>query len=593
MSSLVFQVGVSGPLLLGLIIYTAARREQGLVHRYLLGLLVMILAWMLGMVVDQEGGSGQRNVANLLLYPPACFMAPAFCLMMLLYARVELFELRRSARLAVLAPFVFFLLAFATNPWHGLMAEGMPTLRAGSAPAQPGPLFWSFQLCSNASALVGLGVIVHIVRTSPSADERRRMGLLCVGALVPMLVHAVYTLDLLPVSDPLTPAALGVTALLIVTAMIRYRLLDVQPVARRDVIEASCDAVIIADADELVVDLNPTAMALLGRDRGALCGRPLAALLTALGPTEPDDVLRRMLDTVRAGGAAPVAELETLDGRVLEASVGCPQGSSAETAGYFIVLRDRTSERRAGQLLQRSQKLESIGILAAGVAHEVNNPLSFVRANLAHIGQIASVLESRSEELPKGLFDDPQELSDVVEESLVGLDRIQKIVQGLLNFARTPSQRVLVPDPNALVVEALRFASLDADGFMRLESRLADDLPGIEASPEQLVQVLLNLLINARFALRGRPDATIEASTRLRGDWLEIRVADNGPGVPEALRDRIFDPFFTTRPPNEGTGLGLPIACEIVTEHGGTLEVETRDTGGACFVVKLPVARVA
>jgi signal transduction histidine kinase len=592
MSSLVFQVGVAGPLLLGLIVFTASRREPGRVHRYLLALLGMILLWMLGMLVYEVGGARWQTLANLLLYPPACFMAPVFGLMMLLYARVELFELRAGARWAVLAPFALFLLGFATNPWHELMAGPIPVLKAGQE-VEPGPLFWSFQVCSNAAALVGLGVCVWIARRSPSTDERRRMLLLCVGALMPALVHAAYTFQWLPTDEPLTPASLAVTSLLVVTAMQRYRLLDVHPVARRDVIEASSDAVIVADADECVVDLNPAALALLGLETGGWHGRPLRQVLDALGRTEPEGLLPALLQSVQRDATPVASELELADGRVLEASVGCPRGTLPGAAGCFLVLRDRTAERRAAQLLQRSQRLESVGMLAAGVAHEVNNPLAFVTANLGHVHQTAAALESRAEELPKDLLDAVHELSDVVDESIAGLGRIRSIVQGLLNLARTPSQPTRVDDPNALVSEALRYAALDGDAGIQLETRFADDLPGIEASPEQLVQVFLNLLLNARHALRGRPGALVVASTRVLPGQVEVRIEDNGPGVPESVRNRIFDPFFTTRPPNQGTGLGLSIAHDIVSEHGGTLELESPETGGACFVVRLPAQEEA
>jgi two-component system NtrC family sensor kinase len=123
---------------------------------------------------------------------------------------------------------------------------------------------------------------------------------------------------------------------------------------------------------------------------------------------------------------------------------------------------------------------------------------------------------------------------------------------------------------------------------VRLESRLAEGLPCIEAAPDQLVQVLLNLLLNAKQVLKDRRDATIVASTSAVDGQVEIRIADNGPGIPEPIRNRIFDPFFTTRPPNEGTGLGLSIALDIVSRHGGTLELDDAATRGACFVVRLP-----
>ncbi len=593
MNALIFQLGVAAPLVLSVIVYTATRREQSLIQRYLLCLLVLILAWMTGMVLYGATEPPLRTaVAILLLYLPACFMSPLFCAIMLLYARVELFETRRGARWALFAPFWGFLLAFLTDGWHGLMAGGT-TLGPGTETAKAGPLFWSFQVFSNTLAVTGLAVCARIAWTSPVVEERRRMALLWAGALVPLLSHFVYTFRILPLDYPLTPASLGVTSLLLVAALRRYRLLEVQPVARRDVIEASRDAVIVADVDEHLVDLNPAASALLERTREGLAGRPLAEALDALAPTEPPDALAAMFAALRRGETPPVLELESARGQILEASVGRARSSSGGTAGYFVVLRDRTNERRAERLLQRTQRLESVGILAAGVAHEVNNPLAFVRANLSHLSQIAGVLESRFEELPKDLADQTRDLSDVIDESVTGLERIERIVRGLLGLSRTPSERVDECDLNEIVEEAARFASLDGDASVRLESHLAPQLPIIEASSDQLIQVLLNLFLNARQALRNRPDATIVASTRECGEWVEIRVADNGPGVPESLRGKIFNPFFTTRAPNEGTGLGLPIAFDIVREHGGTLEVESAEGGGACFVVRLPVAEFA
>jgi signal transduction histidine kinase len=176
----------------------------------------------------------------------------------------------------------------------------------------------------------------------------------------------------------------------------------------------------------------------------------------------------------------------------------------------------------------------------------------------------------------------------VIDESMTGLERIERTVRGLLGLSRTASDRVGVCDLNEVVAEAARFASLDGDATVRLEARLADGLPPVEAASDQLVQVVLNLFLNAKQALRNSPDATIVATTAANGPWVEVRVADDGPGVPESIRGRIFDPFFTTRNPNEGTGLGLPIAFDIVRQHGGTLEVESPESGGACFVVRLP-----
>jgi PAS domain S-box-containing protein len=553
---------------------------------------MMILSWMIGIVVYLRGNPALGPISDLLLLVPACFMAPVFCLMMLEYAHVDVFERWRGARMLVLAPFFAFMFGFATNPWHGLLAEPSETMMQLHARA-PGPLYWVFQIWSNAAALVGLAVCVRMSWVGPTRKEQARPVLLCLSALVPLAVHSLFTFRVLPLAFPLTPLALGVSSLLVVLAIRRYRLFEVQPVARRDVIEASGDAVIVADVEDLVVDLNPAAAALLGSPREALCGQPLGAVLARLGPVEPAHAFERILEAVRSGAPARSHELETGDGRILEASTGIPHDARGRRAGSFVVLRDRSKERRAERLLHQSQKLESVGILAAGVAHEVNNPLAFVRANLAHLQHIASMVEDLREVLPKDTADEMAGMSEVVDESIAGLERIREIVQGLLRFSRPPGGRVHVHDLNAVVAEAARFASLDRGARVRLQLRPGRDLPPVLASPDQLVQVLLNLFLNAQHALADRTDARIEVSTSAGGGGVEIRVADNGPGVPEAIRGRIFDAFFTTNPPNQGTGLGLSIALDIVRGHGGSLELENPAGGGACFVVRLPAAASA
>lgn len=591
LGALILQAGLAGPLMLALIVQTAARRHQGRVQQYLLWLLGLTLAWMIGMVVQASGDPALDAWATALLLPPSCFMSPLFLLMILAYARIDV-ERHPGARLAVLAPFCVFFVGFLTNPWHGLMADARQTVMQLTA-THVGPLFWAFEIWSNANAFLALGVCAWLSWSGPTPTERRRATLLWSAALIPLIVHALYTYRVLPLDFALTPSALGVTALLVVAAVRRYRLLDIQPVARRDVIEASSDAVILADVDERVVDLNPRAAVMLGGDRAALCGRALESVLGSIAPIAPPDALGALLDSLRAGQAPPAVELETADGSILELTAGCPRTASGEKAGIFVVLRDRSKERRSERLLQQSQRLESVAILAGGVAHEVNNPLSYVRANLAHLREVVSAVKSCADGLPDGLSARTQDLPDVIEESIVGLERIQEVVQGLLRLSRTTSQRIEDCDVNAIVAEATRFASLDGSTWVRVESRLADGLPSIEASPDQLVQVLLNLFLNAKQALGEQRNATIVVSTAGREERVEVRIEDNGPGVPEAIRHQIFDPFFTTRAPNEGTGLGLAIALDIVGEHGGTLLLETSELGGACFIVRLPRRRPA
>jgi PAS domain S-box-containing protein len=584
---LILQAGIVGPLMLALVVQTAARRHQGLLQRYLFWLLLLALTWMIGMVVQATGGPEHSLLAAVLLLPTACFMAPLFCLMMLVYARIDVFERSPGARWVVLAPFWAFLAGFVTNDWHGLLADPGETVRQLDA-AGAGPLYWAFQIWSNAAAAVGLGVCMRISWSGPTPAERGRATLLWLAALTPLVVHGLFVYRVLPLDFPLTPAAFGVTSLLVVAAIQRYRLLEVPQVARRDVIEASGDAVIISNLEESVVDLNPAACELLGASRQELCGAPLPAVLARLARGEPPLAFAGILEALRGGTPPPPLEFETGNGRILEISAGSPRDPSGLRAGHFVVLRDRTQERRGERLLHQSQKLESIGLLAAGVAHEVNNPLSFVRANLAQLQQLASALEEAREELPKEVARASEDMQEMLDESLTGLDRMREIVQGLLRFSRPATRRTETCEVNPLVEEAARFALLDRGSRVELELELAEGLPRVDASPEQLVQVFLNLFLNAVNATAERPDAKIAASTRAAADGVEIRIADNGPGVPETLRSRIFEPFFTTSAPNQGTGLGLTIALDIVTEHGGSLGLESPASGGACFLVRLP-----
>ena len=583
---MVVQTGLAVPLLLALIAKTARQRERGPVHRYLFWVLLLILSWTLGLTLDPHGSVSRAWVAALVA-PPSAFMAPLFLLIVLHLAHVEWFENRRGATALVLAPFWFFLAAFWTHDWHGWMAP--VTVRAG-ADGSTGPLFWAFQLWSNAAAIAGIGLCIWTAATSESWIARRRMWLLGSAAFVPMVTHAVYTFRLAPLDFPLTPTALAVTSLLLVAAIGRFRLLEVQPIVRRDVVEASSDGVLVAGADELVVDLNPAACRLLGAEASELRGLALGDVLASLGRMEPRDVLPSMLETLRAGREPARVEVETEDGRVLEFSAGMPREVGGVRAGYFIVIRDRSSERRAQKLAQQSQRLESVGILAAGVAHEVNNPLAYVRANLAYLEEIAANVEGQLEDLPKDVSDGMREMPEVILETVAGLDRIHGIVQGLLRLSRMPDSERVHCCLNDVIGEAVHFVGLDRSAAPLIEQRLAEALPPVRASRDQLVQVLLNLLLNARHALVDSPDPRIELRTAVLDGWVELRVSDNGPGVPESIRGKIFDPFFTTRAPDQGTGLGLAIAFDIIRDHDGVLELETSPRGGACFVARLPLA---
>ncbi|WP_326522542.1 sensor histidine kinase [Archangium lipolyticum] len=232
------------------------------------------------------------------------------------------------------------------------------------------------------------------------------------------------------------------------------------------------------------------------------------------------------------------------------------------------------------------ERLVMVGQLAAGVAHEVNNPLAFVKANLSYLKE-----ELRREDPPP----DPVELGEVLSETEQGLLRIQQIVTDLRRFSREGSEheREEAGSPKEAMEEARRLASVRLRGLGEVVLDAGPELPRVKLGQRHLVQVLLNLLLNAADAVEAavppRPARVVVRARRVDGG-VRLEVEDNGPGIPPEVLPRLFEPFFTTKPPGKGTGLGLALCRGYVTQSGGTLHVENRPEGGARFVLLLQQA---
>jgi PAS domain S-box-containing protein len=242
----------------------------------------------------------------------------------------------------------------------------------------------------------------------------------------------------------------------------------------------------------------------------------------------------------------------------------------------LIALYDRTDELRAQRELISREKLATVGEIAGGVAHEVNNPLTAIRMEAELLSRATREAETSSA------------AGTIVRE----VDRAARIVRSLLRLARradTAPTRVQLNELARDVAE-LRQRVLRTDG---IEIRLALDsaAPAVLALGQELQQVVINLVTNAEHAVKRRTPAVIKLSTAAQGGWVRLSVDDSGSGVPKEIRDRIFDPFFTTKGPDEGSGLGLAICHRVVSEIGGRLWLEdSEELGGARFNVELPAA---
>jgi signal transduction histidine kinase len=242
------------------------------------------------------------------------------------------------------------------------------------------------------------------------------------------------------------------------------------------------------------------------------------------------------------------------------------------------MVEQRTQALREKELqLAHGERFAAAGTLAAGLAHEINNPVAFVLANLNHLQSL------RKEQ------DGAGEIEEVLLETQEGVARLRGIVDELMRLARTGQRGGERVDLSRVVGSALRMVRHEANAQVSVETSLAA-VPQVLGDPGLLGQVVLNLLQNAIHALvaTGRP-GRVRVLLRHAGERVELRVEDDGPGIPEHVAPRIFEPFFTTKHPGQGTGLGLAVTREIVSRHGGSIDVET-GPGGTRFRVSLPPA---
>ena len=264
------------------------------------------------------------------------------------------------------------------------------------------------------------------------------------------------------------------------------------------------------------------------------------------------------------------------------------------------------------QLLHQ-EKLASIGQLAAGVAHEINNPTSFVKSNLgtlqrysgkllhvmeAYQGALQEIFEADPERYPNALqlVTDAEntcdidyitkDISNLVTESLEGTERIQSIVEGLRNFSRPDSNELESLDLHQCLNNTFRLLQNEIKHKAELITDYGD-IPALLGHPGSFSQVLLNLVINACHAIDDYGE--IRITTSIDDKHVVLSVADNGCGIDAESLPRIFDPFFTTKDVGHGTGLGLSISHGIIKKHQGTLEVSSELGKGSCFTIRLPI----
>jgi two-component system NtrC family sensor kinase len=267
---------------------------------------------------------------------------------------------------------------------------------------------------------------------------------------------------------------------------------------------------------------------------------------------------------------------------------------------------ERQLQESQAQVIQQ-EKMASVGLLAAGVAHEINNPIGFITSNLSSLekytDKLVKFIEFQEKIIEKCADEDARttlaemklqikldylvnDLRDLIAESLYGSRRVSKIVQDLQTFSRSDSSEAVPSDLNETIRSTINMVRHEIKYVAELDLQI-EDLPQVVCQPQHIGQVIMNLLMNAAHSIQGKGLISLTASQV--GDSVEISVTDDGCGIlPEHL-ERIFEPFFTTKEAGRGTGLGLAISRDIVRKHSGELLVESSNDKGTTFTVRLPI----
>ena len=374
------------------------------------------------------------------------------------------------------------------------------------------------------------------------------------------------------------------------------------------------------DVEGRLIEVNQAFLDMLGYDQEVLLGSQVQDLAS-----EEDAGTSLALFEELIGGKRERYQVElrclcadgtTAWGNLTMSAIRDANGLVSFAIGVF----ENTTERRELEVVQRhAQKLESIGGLAAGVAHELNTPIQFIGDNVRFLAEsIETMLRllgtyrqalgrdgvARSWEERKALLDDAEadaevdylqeEMPQALRQSLEGVERVATIVKAMKSFAHPSSDGQAWADLNQGLLDTLTVARNELKYVADVDVRLGE-LPRVSCQLGDLNQVWLNLLVNAAHAIAdsGR-HGRITVSTELDGDQVVVRVADSGTGIPEQIRQKIFEPFFTTKTVGRGTGQGLALAHSIVCDrHHGTIDVDSTVGEGTTFTVRLPVGGMA
>ncbi|MFO0687657.1 MAG: ATP-binding protein [Myxococcota bacterium] len=394
----------------------------------------------------------------------------------------------------------------------------------------------------------------------------------------------------------------------------------------RDIVESLSSALLVVDLEGRIRYANPAAEAILGGEGGDLGGRAIGDWFGHPGDAaDPIEACRTR--GLRSRGAE--MRLRRSDGTWIPVGISCSPrlDETGRSQGVVAIFQDLSAVKVLEQQVRQAEKMASIGQLAAGLAHEVNNPIGFIQTNLhqmreyladlarhfealdvlqraiaegepAAVARASAVLEAVAREIDLDYV--RSDFEKALGESLEGADRIRHIVKDLRDFSRPDLPERVPTDVNAALESTVHIVQATLARGVVIEKDYGS-IPEIEGYPMQLKQVFMNLLVNAHQAIEEARASAGEAGesvasrglvrlvTRREGGEVVVRIEDDGVGIPPGDLDRIFEPYFTTKPVGTGTGLGLATCFQIVERHGGRIRAESTPGRGSAFELRLPI----
>ena len=383
------------------------------------------------------------------------------------------------------------------------------------------------------------------------------------------------------------------------------------------VLDSLLELVTYQDRELKIAWANRAAVEAAGPEAQPLVGRYCYEAWQQRREPCPGCPVKKAIDT----GEPHEGEITTPDGRIWFVRGYPVRDEQGNVRGAVESTLEITEGKRQQRQDTQEQKLQSIGQLAAGIAHEINTPTQYVGDNTRFLqdayggltgvlGKYAELLRAHKEgSITPELVADiegaakkadldylNEEIPRAFEESLQGIERVSKIVKSMKAFAHPDSGEKTPTDINDSIESTITVSRNEWKYVADMVTDFDLDLPLVPCLPGEFNQVVLNMIVNAAHGIAGvvgdgsSGKGKITVSTCRNGDWAEIRISDTGTGIPEEHRAKIFDPFFTTKEVGKGTGQGLAIAYDVIAEkHGGTITFDTEDGRGTTFVVRLPI----